>query len=441
MSNPISLRLFPKTTPKKRTKLKIIQSKKNRFPELQIMILKYKENSLFNMINTKNENLTNKTMKNKKFIKEGIKTENSDFIEKKKNLLQLTNSLNKTNTEFLNNSQTKTLFKRFKQINTRNPLKFNNNQNFTTSKKFLFQLTSDERKEKSNKKNNLEKYFSKYSHSNSIYSVFQRNLKEENNISSYIQSNINKNQKKIPLSLRPFTNFRVNKDFGISVPINKSITLFNKNFKSKAIGERYEKHMNDLLKLKQFMNEIKEIDKNKRGDYGFKVLSNYLSKNGIFEKKYHTKQYLKNFKEFLKINFDIDPKVSFKNCLFDILNGEYDKYIENPMDSNNQSFIYKSKNRKRNQIKIFKNLPVENTLKLQKNYFSQPSINEIKKFDSKSYMNSLQSSINLSFDKLENFEEIKKRGKLLEFICYNKEKRRNMLNNCIKRIENINPNI
>ena len=54
MSNPISLRLFPKTTPKKRTKLKIIQSKKNRFPELQIMILKYKENSLFNMINTKN---------------------------------------------------------------------------------------------------------------------------------------------------------------------------------------------------------------------------------------------------------------------------------------------------------------------------------------------------------------------------------------------------
>ena len=85
MSNPISLRLFPKTTPKKRTKLKIIQSKKNRFPELQIMILKYKENSLFNIINTKNENLTNKTMKNKKFIKEGIKKENSDFIEKKKN--------------------------------------------------------------------------------------------------------------------------------------------------------------------------------------------------------------------------------------------------------------------------------------------------------------------------------------------------------------------
>ena len=77
MSNPISLRLFPKTSPKKRIKLKINQSNKNRFPELQIMILKYKENSLFNIINTKNEELTNKTMKNKKFIKEGIKTENS----------------------------------------------------------------------------------------------------------------------------------------------------------------------------------------------------------------------------------------------------------------------------------------------------------------------------------------------------------------------------
>ena len=34
-------------------------------------------------------------------------------------------------------------------------------------------------------------------------------------------------------------------------------------------------------------------------------------------------------------------------------------------------------------------------------------------------MNTLQSSTTLSFDKLENFEEIKKRGKLLEFICYN----------------------
>ena len=52
-------------------------------------------------------------------------------------------------------------------------------------------------------------------------------------------------------------------------------------------------------------------------------------------------------------------------------------------------------------------------------------------------MDTLQSSTTLSFDKLDNFEEIKKRGKLLEFICYNKQKRKNMLNNCLKRIENI----
>ena len=79
MSNPISLRLFPKTSPKKRTKLKINQSNKNRFPELQIMILKYKENSLFNIINTKNEELTNKTMKNKK-----LKLKILIFLKKKK---------------------------------------------------------------------------------------------------------------------------------------------------------------------------------------------------------------------------------------------------------------------------------------------------------------------------------------------------------------------
>jgi hypothetical protein len=56
-------------------------------------------------------------------------------------------------------------------------------------------------------------------------------------------------------------------------------------------------------------------------------------------------------------------------------------------------------------------------------------------------MESLQSCTNLSFEKLENYEIIKKKGKLLEFICYNKQKKRNLLNNCLKRIENVENNI
>ena len=52
-------------------------------------------------------------------------------------------------------------------------------------------------------------------------------------------------------------------------------------------------------------------------------------------------------------------------------------------------------------------------------------------------MESLQSCSNISFEKLENYEIIKKKGKLLEFICYNKLKKKNLLNNCLKKVENI----
>ena len=143
---------------------------------------------------------------------------------------------------------------------------------------------------------------------------------------------------------------------------------------------------------------------------------------------------------FLKRNiiFDINPNVPYKTCLFDILKGDYDQYVENPMDSNNESFLnHPFPNKKSNHIsKSFSNT-IDNNLNLQKYYFTKRSINDIKIKDTKKYMNTLQSSTTLSFDKLENFEEIKKRGKLLEFICYNKQKQKNILNNYLKRVENI----
>jgi hypothetical protein len=227
----------------------------------------------------------------------------------------------------------------------------------------------------------------------------------------------------------------MNKDFRVKEPINKNVTIYNKNFDRRAIGERYDKHMTELLRLKQLMNTIKEMDKNTKSDYGYRILCNYLAQNGIFEHKYYTKKYLRNFKDFLKINFDINPKVPYKECLFDILNGDYDQYVENPMDSINQS-IFSSKPREnflKNNLKELNT--INNNLYLQKIYFTQPTISDIKNKNTKNYMDTLQSTTSLSFEKLENFDEIKKRGKLLEFICYNKQKKKNMLNNCLKRVE------
>jgi hypothetical protein len=254
----------------------------------------------------------------------------------------------------------------------------------------------------------------------------------------YIHRNLYDKPTKIAFGLSPFPNIGMNKDFRIKEPINKNVTLHNKNFSNRAICERYDKHMTELLRLKQLMKTIDLMDKTQKGDYDYRILCNYLAQNGIFEKKYYNKFYLKNFKEFLKINFDINPNVPYKTCLFDILKGDYDQYVENPMDSNNESFLnHPFPNKKSNHIsKSFSNT-IDNNLNLQKYYFTKSSINDIKNKDTKKYMDTLQSSTTLSFDKLDNFEEIKKRGKLLEFICYNKQKQKNMLNNCLKRVENI----
>ena len=199
--------------------------------------------------------------------------------------------------------------------------------------------------------------------------------------------------------------------------------------------------MKELLKLKQLMNNIKIMNKENKNDYAYRILISYLSQNGINDKKYFSKNYLKNFKEFLKLDFAIDPKIAFKECLLDILNGKYDKYIENPMDSVEQSLYYIPKKQVFSQKNIKKVNLFNNHFKLHEIKVEKPSIIEIKETDVKNYMKSLQSCTNVSFDKLENYEIIKKKGKLLEFICYNKQKKRNLLNNCLKRVENFESNI
>ena len=199
--------------------------------------------------------------------------------------------------------------------------------------------------------------------------------------------------------------------------------------------------MKELLKLKQLMNNIKIMNKENKNDYAYRILISYLSQNGINDENYYSKKYLKNFKIFLKLDFEIDPKIAFKECLLDILNGKYDKYIENPMDSVEQSLYYIPKKQVFSQKNIKKVNLFNNHFKLHEIKVEKPSIIEIKETDVKNYMKSLQSCTNVSFDKLENFEIIKKKGKLLEFICYNKQKKRNLLNNCLKRIENIENNI
>ena len=109
--------------------------------------------------------------------------------------------------------------------------------------------------------------------------------------------------------------------------------------------------MNELLKLKQILKNIKIENLNEKNDYFYKMLSNYLQQNGIFDKKFYTEKYLKNLKDFLNIDFDVQSNIPYKEFLYNILKGKYDNYLHNPMDSNNSSLAYFEKNGKKKIIK------------------------------------------------------------------------------------------
>ena len=435
MSLPISLRLDTESSfGKDKRKL----NKKNLYAvsRMKVLISKYKESTLSKMINSKNEDEENNSTN---VVSEGVTTEYSEIVEGKRNKYKVTfNKANNNFNNYKNNSPyPKSNYTKYK-LNSRNLKSFNDNDDdFLSIFKSKKEESSDDKKAKLNDVKYLKKYFSKYKQANSLYSILDKKAKEHVNImKEYIHRNLYDKPTKIAFGLSPFPNIGMNKDFRIKEPINKNVTLHNKNFSNRAICERYDKHMTELLRLKQLMKTIDLMDKTQKGDYDYRILCNYLAQNGIFEKKYYSKFYLKNFKDFLKINFDINPNLPYKTCLFEILKGDYDKYVENPMDSNNDSILYSPlSNMNRNNIsKSFSNT-IDNNLNLQNNYFIRSSINDIKCEDTKKYMDTLQSSTTLSFDKLDNFEEIKKRGKLLEFICYNKQKKKNMLNNCLKRVE------
>ena len=83
------------------------------------------------------------------------------------------------------------------------------------------------------------------------------------------------------------------------------------------------------------------------------------------------------------------------------------------------------KERKKKIIKQSKstNSFIENNLFFQKYFLTSPSLNDIKKNNIDEYMNIIINSTNINLDNMKkNYEEAKKKKKLCEIICYNREK-------------------
>ena len=198
----------------------------------------------------------------------------------------------------------------------------------------------------------IDSLYSRNKQANSLYRVLND---RKNSFIKTIKDNLIKKEeskRKIVLGLSPFPTIGKNLELKIQETDNNIVSLYDKAFKSPAISERYERHMNELLRLKHVIKNIKGKDSKKRDKYCYRMLSNYLAQNGIFDKKYYSDNYLSNFKDFLEINFDINPKISYKGFLYDILNGEYDKFVQNPLDSKNSSLAYFEEHNKSRKVNV-----------------------------------------------------------------------------------------
>jgi len=297
----------------------IINTKKNRYasPDMKLLISKYKKQ--FPYKKNKNKNTIFPDLKYDLNINSRYNT-----VENNKKILPHIHTFSSPN---LLNPSTH-LKNKAKTIN------IDNNSFVNTPKKNLIL--------KPNYRNFIKEYlnefYTKKKAGNSIYQIL--NVKKNvflQNIQKYIHRT-EPAKKKIIFGLSPIPTKSKNLD--LKIPETNNITLYNKYFQNPAVGERYERHMNELLRLKNAIKNIKEKESKKKEQYAFRILSNYLSLNGIFDRKYYSENCLSNFKDFLEIDFEVNPEISYKVFLYEILNGEFDKYIQNPMDSTNSSILY-----------------------------------------------------------------------------------------------------
>ena len=284
--------------------------------------------------------------------------------------------------------------------------------------------TSFDKERNLNDKKYLANYFSKYKQGVSLYSVLEKkkneffeNIKEKKYY--YSADKNKKTNRKIVLGLSQVPNIS-KKAKELKIPfINKYlVTIHNKNFFNYSSGERYAKHMNGLNKIKQMLSSFRNSNNNIKSNrnYSQKVISSYLMENGIYEKKYYNEKYINNFVDFLNLDYDISPDFIFKNCLYDILNGNYNNYLKGNVTNKSSNRIHLKK------IKISKssNSIIENNLFFQKYFLTSPTLNDIKEKNFDEYMNIIKKSTNINLNNEDNYEEAKKRGKLCEFIVFNR---------------------
>ncbi len=385
------------------------QKKKNNIPrpkkknnyslkDAKILMMKFKERrfsekNIFSRNKLNNENLSStSTQTNKETMKGILGNPNLKFRPLSNKLIR------------------KNIYKTYHSIKNKfNPIKIDKNYFLTNNEE-----TSFDKELNLNNKNYLSKYFSKYQQSVSLYSVLEK--KKNDFFEKVKEKKFNfsfekKNNKKMIIGLKQVSNkTQKSKDLKIPFLNNNLVTIHSKNFLNYSSGIRYEKNMTKLNRIKQMIISFRKInnDNEENKIYSYKLISNYLMSNGIFEKQFYSQKYINNFENFLNLDYDISPNYVFKKCLYDILNGKYNKYLKGSVTNKS------SKREKKKIIKQSKstNSFIENNLFFQKYFLTSPSLNDIKKNNIDEYMNIIINSTNINLDNMKNYKESKKKKKL-----------------------------
>ena len=206
----------------------------------------------------------------------------------------------------------------------------------------------------SNKKNLLFKSIlhlsSPYNKENPLY----KNLKSE-----VYQKNFGKTVKNVNLNLyRNITTNYLNQKESDKIPIlYPFFATFDFKYNSKSQRERYIKNLNKLIQVRTHLTSNKT-------DH-FKIISEFMIKNGINEKRFINSDNMLKIENFLKRPLNEIPNFTMKQILRNIINTKTNKSTKNPENKkiilNNEDNIEPRKSR--NQLFRRKKIDINNFTK------------------------------------------------------------------------------
>ena len=281
------------------------------------------------------------------------------FKQKSERKSAISSTLNKkifdgiVNSDFSNFIKTNNLkFGSEKIKKIRKNKKIENKRKELTSAPFIKKYSLDklpndyynsEKKIKSNldKKNSFNKSILYLSNPHSKESPLYKNIKSE-----LFQKNFGKTTKNVNLNLyKNITTNYLNQKESDKIPIlYPFFATFDLKYNSKSQRDRYIKNLNKLIQVKTHLTSNKT-------DH-FKIISEFMIKNGINEKKYINSENMLKIENFLKKPFNAIPNFTMKQIIKNIINTKFNKSSTNP---ENEKIIFNYENnlepnKSRNQL-------------------------------------------------------------------------------------------